>query len=771
MEMRAASKRCNADQRATAHTAPRYSDSADRRTALVMSRSLLSVLLAGNYSGPSQLNRDLHSLPDCTYTDSTCNHLPWTSDPGYMVSDAGAAKWGERLLWAAMIPFVVITLWILVDTVVRWVRFCCCRHKKGAKRTRQGCCTRFCCWGCADAFPSDEAPDDAAAHFISPAARVSSEGQYGSTGGAFPDAEVASKLGTRNSIVDYSARRGGTAGQTTDAFVLMHDANNPFNSSSRVIAVSARDFEVEGHRAEEQEARIRLASSPDHSWSRRMNWSWFLLVLVLGALGVSILFCARADDSFNAVRNDIIATQEFLGEELAQGSIRAVSNDVLLTISILDQMLATAGPGSSNPLTPPQTSLINGVIHSLQDINPVFLTLQTTIQTQAQHGDDLRVDMANLGLTRQLIVYIAAGTMMLVAFVFVLMHSVCRRRPGCAVSVSTLYALVLILLASAASIAMMVAVGFSDVCMDPLTYGTALLNATYTSRLQDFNPEDKATWSFYINCPQALDGFGEPLDTFPQNPLYQSYVAPAWSQLTDPSSGSVQGQMQEIESMISKDHPADLGALGAQFREANGTLLTDGVSLQQDLGCQVIHSYVVDALENACHPFVKHTLIVCALQCKQTFPPPVPKSHARTRAPLALALHTRDAHCPLSLCGCVSSALCPVIACLFLLIIRCCVWMRRRRSGGGDLRDDFEGSDDDVDETTLGSAERYNRSLEGRPQRFPPSEAPFVPFAAGPLLPEGKESEDVYTSAGSLNKYQQDRTSTSWNSRTGAKVY
>lgn len=95
--------------------------------------------------------------------------------------------------------------------------------------------------------------------------------------------------------------------------------------------------------------------------------------------------------------------------------------------------------------------------------------------------------------------------------------------------------------------------------------------------------------------------------------------------------------------------------------------------------------------------------------------------------------------------------------------------MRRRRSGGGDLRDDFESSDDDVDETTLGSAERYNRSLEGRPQRFP--DAPFVPFAAGPLVPEGKEQEDGYTTAGSLNKQQQDRMSSSWNSRTSAKVY
>lgn len=142
------------------------------RHTVAMSRSLLStltaVMAATNYSGPSQLNRDLHSLPDCTYTDSVCKRLPWTDDAAYMVSDDGAEKWGERLLYAAMFPFLIITLWILVDTTVRCVRFCCCKRKKGAPRSRRGCLTRCCCWGCDDAFDADAPTATDTEQFISP---------------------------------------------------------------------------------------------------------------------------------------------------------------------------------------------------------------------------------------------------------------------------------------------------------------------------------------------------------------------------------------------------------------------------------------------------------------------------------------------------------------------------------------------------------------------------------------------------------------------------
>jgi hypothetical protein len=451
--------------------------------------------------------------------------------------------------------------------------------------------------------------------FRTPAERLASGGgHYGSSGYS---SRVASHA---------VARRGGTAGQTSDAFVLMHDPHNPFNrtNSGRSLALSqGRDFnaaEAEGRpigaAADRDEEEHRLAKvNPDRSWKCRMVLAVILSIIALAALGASLWLVARGHASMNEVRTDIVSAQRYFSVELHdQYVVGALQGDLAATQAALFAV-ETAALNLSRPLSAEQSSLVHSTATNYGLVSSDVLgPFAQRLANESRHGDDVRRFLDELERSRQWTSYTIFGTTVAFTLVALLVHLCTRRRRCLSLSINSFFAVLLILSFLLAAAGVSFSTGLGDACMAPVSYLRSALNSTalLPKDASAYDRAEAATLEFYIDCHQEPDPASpdQPLPSWPSNPLNKEFLGPAVSLLR---SSSVGGGLASVEEFISTNR-TDLLAQGVALAAVNVTTFDDVDALQARLGCAQVHNTLMSALDNTCHGLVENVWVAAALQ-------------------------------------------------------------------------------------------------------------------------------------------------------------
>jgi len=575
--------------------------------------SLLAAAAEGwalGFGGPTKIDRDLHDLPHCSF-EHGCHSLPFADDTDYMASSHGAKIWLETLLMLSFVPAAALCIYLLVDIITRLSCRCCCRGRNA--RRREGCCGS-CVDDCSGGAGADEEEEERS--FQSPAARLASGG--GGHYGSASDYPASSVLSQSRVVSHAVARRGGTAGQTSDAFTLLHDPNNPFSTSSRLLPGASQESEsvetrytstavVTGNPAEPRD--------PDRNWKCRMITATLLTMLALAALAHSLSYVSRGHSSLNDVRGGLAEAQDYFSVLLHDESVGAVTADITATQAAL-LAVEQAALNLSRPLSEDQATLVRATAANYGLVNSeLFAPFQERLANESRHGDDVRRYVGDAESIRQWVSYWLFGALIAFSITLLLVHAFTRRRGCLSLSCNVWLALLLIPSLLLAAAGLTFSVGIADACMAPVSYLRSALNSTalLPHDSTPFRREEVATLDFYIQCPQEPDPFSPanaPLPSWPANPLNSEYLSPALQALR---SEYVGGGLEDVQDFI-RNNRTDLMPEGLVLAARNATTWADVAALQQRLGCVAVHDVLMRTLGSVCGGTVENLWLAACLQ-------------------------------------------------------------------------------------------------------------------------------------------------------------
>lgn len=524
---------------------------------------------AHNSSAPSSLNRHLHSLPHCTIADG-CHSLPFTADTDYMLSSAGLKRWVEACAWITLLPGLIVALYLIIDLLVRYCRYCCCaqtqrrvvvsddgRPLSPTAAASEDACDRCCCRCCDDTYDDDQ--------LRMPLVRAD----------GFPEATVAVQHITSSSSSSATA----TAGSSPPP---------PYDS----IYASSTAVHIQSHRRH-----------PDSGFDRRTLSSLALLLIGLCCAVVALIFAQRVATDVAEAKNDVALVRYAFAEELGKDSVGSVVEDANTLAFTLSALQSAAANSSAGPLPKQYNDDCNSLRATYTTVaTQVRATLQQELSTVSSNFDPVVSDMNQVERYLQLAVYIVVIVAVVSAALFVALHVYYRRRRLVSLCASTWLAFVVGLMLVLAAAAFSFAVGTSDACMAPLQYAdsflhsktdfsSSLLHADNVGSSRGITPFDTSVVEFYLFCSSAAP-------THPQNPLYFTYVTPLQQQL---QSASVDdgNRLNDLQSYLSSSR-GDLAAFNALLSQLNSTIWQDVNALSTNLDCEGIHNVGIGIVDRTC---------------------------------------------------------------------------------------------------------------------------------------------------------------------------
>jgi len=567
-----------------------------------------------NYSGASKLNRDIHSIPHCTF-EHGCNSLPFADDAAWMVSDDGAEQWNESLLLIALTPLLAFVVILLIDIIIRWARYACRRKAGDADEGCRACCHHVCC-SCCCLPPEDRQPGDDLSS-VPPSSRVAflGSGRIGNDASdAFPQAEVLSHL---SSSSPYAAathqvnKRGGMAGQYADAYQY----NRPSNPSSRLVGAShtQTSYASDDWRIHQFHDHHSRRHHPDGRFRYRTICAWMWALLALGCLAAAVWASFTLSDHIRSVRHDVQAGDYF--DHLAGNDVEGVLSVeyyVQSSSSVL-HIMDVAANRSGSPLPTDRRQQIYQLIGQLKSVAQNNLEpLVESAKRQSRHVDDWQEWMRDADEVRRIVTYSLIGVQVVFTTLLLIIHSCARRKYLLSVCCSSFVGLLIIGIGAIFAFGLWSSILASDVCMDPVEYSRAALNyAAHTTHhhKHSISADDAVVLGFYLDCEPALTqpqsragAASSPMasPSYLMNPLYESYFKAAWQNFT---SSSYQSEANSLCDYILDARPS-LHGLVDSYRRYNGSIVNQSTIIIDQLACQPVHNRWMEAMEQTCHPTV-----------------------------------------------------------------------------------------------------------------------------------------------------------------------
>jgi hypothetical protein len=529
-----------------------------------------------SYSGPSTVNDFLHGLAHCTF-EHGCHYLPFKDDTDRMVEPhEDAPYWLESVLLIGFVPFTAIFLYLLIDSLYRCIRHCCCRKHV------DGCCAACCA---RDVDDSDET-------FITSSRVTFGSRTYGAAGGdqvsTFPSAEVLP------ATPGHNPKRGGVAAQQALMFsspsfpgldkATTVDPNNPFHTSSRLLAVTQQ------HDIEQEIAVQRKSYNPDRNYDGRTLISVVLSLAGLILLGVSIAMSQAFTNNWNDVEQNVAEVHDYFAVDLQQGGLGAlISTSSNLAVEL--NLLAGAA-GLPQQYVDEANQLAGRFQH---EFTPKLEPFSIQLTNQTQHFQDAKDWMAHTESQRATVVYTIIGVTMAFAVLMLMVHVYLRQRPCLSLTVRSIFAFLLLGTLLLFSASLSISVATSDICQAPLQYANSLLNSSVLTDAGDssFTPEDVEIVQFYLNCPQPADGASSAI----ANPLFAQYFLAIPIALESPG---YDGALSDLLGYLAQ-HP-QYQSYQASLTTLNATMWMEVEGLGLGLACEQVHNGVIDSLQLACHP-------------------------------------------------------------------------------------------------------------------------------------------------------------------------